>query len=229
MFDWLNTTPSDPNPSPKTISIKNVRQCTLAVALFAGTLLVANPAHAVNLTIGNSVIDSNIRSTNQGQSFINDPSGTGATVNLNTYTFAFDSPANATSAANLTLGIYAGTGNRGALIRTATAPNTTTTVFGRDAVQWVFAGGLPLLETNTYTAVMQGDTVGVLGSNRNPYPNGVFTFDFSPFPTFDAAFQATFSAAAPTTSVPEPLTIIGTLTGGIAAIKMRKKLKSAVK
>ncbi|WP_157260131.1 PEP-CTERM sorting domain-containing protein [Chamaesiphon minutus] len=41
----------------------------------------------------------------------------------------------------------------------------------------------------------------------------------------------TFSTASPTaaTSVPEPFTIIGTLVGGTAALRMRKKLKSAGK
>ncbi|PSB55450.1 PEP-CTERM sorting domain-containing protein [Chamaesiphon polymorphus] len=35
--------------------------------------------------------------------------------------------------------------------------------------------------------------------------------------------------AAATTAVPEPFTVIGTLVGGTAALRMRKKLKSAVK
>jgi hypothetical protein len=219
------------NPSSKTIGIKNVRQCMLAVAVLAGTLPIANPAHAVNLTIGNSVNDSfGATNTNEGQSFINDPSGSGATVNLNTWTFAFADPQSAINTSSLTLGIYAGTGNGGTLIGTAAAPNTTTTVFGFDAVQWVFAGGgLSLIETDTYTAVMQGTTSDTRGSNSNPYPNGEFTVGSNGSTFADNVFQATFSTAAPATSVPEPFTIIGTLTGGIAAIKMRKKLKAAVK
>ena len=41
----------------------------------------------------------------------------------------------------------------------------------------------------------------------------------------------TFGTASPTaaTSVPEPFTVIGTLVGGTAALRMRKKLKSAGK
>jgi hypothetical protein len=37
------------------------------------------------------------------------------------------------------------------------------------------------------------------------------------------------SAAVATASVPEPFTVIGTLVGGTAALRMRKKLKSASK
>jgi hypothetical protein len=40
------------------------------------------------------------------------------------------------------------------------------------------------------------------------------------------AFNVNVTTDAPTTAVPEPFTIIGTLIGGTAAVRMRKKLKS---
>jgi hypothetical protein len=44
----------------------------------------------------------------------------------------------------------------------------------------------------------------------------------TPAPTFNAAF----SLSGQTTAVPEPLTVIGTIIGGTAAIRLRSKLKS---
>ncbi len=42
-------------------------------------------------------------------------------------------------------------------------------------------------------------------------------------------YVSTVAAATPATAVPEPFTIIGTLVGGSAAMRMRKKLKSSTK
>ncbi len=46
----------------------------------------------------------------------------------------------------------------------------------------------------------------------------------TPAPTFNA----TFSLSGQTTAVPEPLTIIGTIIGGTAAVRLRSKLKATV-
>ncbi len=43
------------------------------------------------------------------------------------------------------------------------------------------------------------------------------------------AQQQMSDAEVMTTSVPEPFTIVGTLVGGTAALRMRKKLKSTAK
>lgn len=46
---------------------------------------------------------------------------------------------------------------------------------------------------------------------------------------FDNLTVGTLSQVAPATAVPEPFTIIGTLVGGTAALRMRKKLKATTK
>lgn len=56
-----------------------------------------------------------------------------------------------------------------------------------------------------------------LPSSINSSPNGSYSL------------IATVASAGPTTAVPEPFTIIGTLIGGTAAIRTRKKLKAAAK
>jgi hypothetical protein len=69
---------------------------------------------------------------------------------------------------------------------------------------------------------------------------GVQTFNFSGFTNlakvewnsispFGAQFDNINVSAASSTSVPEPFTIVGTLIGGTAALRMRKKLKAIAK
>lgn len=71
-------------------------------------------------------------------------------------------------------------------------------------------------------------------SNLGLLPNGVSPSDVFESGTsvpFSSAFltaAVTTTATAPT-SVPEPFTIIGTLIGGTAAFRMKKKLKDAAK
>ena len=48
-------------------------------------------------------------------------------------------------------------------------------------------------------------------------------------PSPDGSYSLVASVAPPTTAVPEPFTIIGTIVGGTAAIRTRKKLKAAAK
>jgi hypothetical protein len=81
--------------------------------------------------------------------------------------------------------------------------NLTTTV----NVSSLFAGGIT---NGTVLQFLVNDTV------FNDNSNG-----------FEAS--AVFTNSLPSTDVPEPFTIIGTLVGGTAAVRMRRKLKLAVK
>jgi hypothetical protein len=75
-----------------------------------------------------------------------------------------------------------------------------------------------LNESGTYTTTANlGDIIGWRVATRD---------NFGGAPTVTIS---NFSAPEASTSVPEPFTIIGTLVGSTAAVRMRKKLKSADK
>ena len=59
---------------------------------------------------------------------------------------------------------------------------------------------------------------------------GVIVVSVISFPIAASAAPIGFTAPPPTpTAVPEPFTIIGTIIGGTAAFRMRKKLKAITK
>jgi hypothetical protein len=79
-------------------------------------------------------------------------------------------------------------------------------------------------EANTTTAstnrnyvfsAIDGD-LSIIGATGTPFNSRTFT-----------GYNAFVSTSTPTTAVPEPFTIIGTLVGGTAALRMRKKLKAS--
>ena len=178
------------------------------VALLAATLAISDSASALNVTIGNSsqtMIASDLSAL--GQSFINDPSGTGASILLNDWTFAveefdFSTFTSKPLSSAATLNIYAGTGINGTLIGSATTYDSTVTLAGFTAAKWAFAGGLSLIDNQTYTAAVispANDSLGFKVSDTNPYPNGYVTRNASGDLTDDdTVFTANFSAGAAT-------------------------------
>jgi hypothetical protein len=120
-------------------------------------------------------------------------------------------------------------GLNGSLI-TATLPSGVTAV-GSDIMSI-------LNYASPFTIMLStGETFNLNSLN---YPNRQFVGFTSDTTITSISFQATSgyaeldnfrfgSANAAATSVPEPFTIIGTLVGGTAALRMRKKLKSAIK
>ena len=165
-------------------------------AIFAVSLSLAESALAINLTVSNPTAANFTNQTNVGQSFINDPTtGTGATIFLTDWTFTFDTSTNANAARTKTLSIYSGGGNGGTLLAnsTTTTPVTFATL---PSVRWTFASGVSLVDTQPYTAVIQGTTTGIRFSG-NTYPNGSVYIGAGAGTSNDLTFQGNFSAATP--------------------------------
>jgi hypothetical protein len=133
------------------------------------------------------------------------------------------------------LRVFTGNGNSGTQIGSSLT-SIVTTLAGLTATRWTFAGGLPLIDNQTYTAVLVGGTSfadGLLvfdASDANPYANGFATLGSNPITDFDTVFSANFSsAAAPIPFDFEPsagLAVIGGLWLGRKYLKNRQnKLK----
>jgi hypothetical protein len=213
------------NPNPIKFMHKQLKTGGV-IALLASTLAFSPSAFALNTTIGNSFTNIAGSGSNNGQSFINDPSGTGATINLDTWTFAFINAANQTTAAASTLTIYSGTGNGGTVV--GTSSNTSTLNFGSPsfpAVTWTFTGGLQIIDNQTYTAVL-APNLGFRFTASSVYPNGVRTSNTTGFSNSDTVFQGTFSAATPVPFEFSPALGLGVL-GGLFALKRFVKKKKA--
>jgi hypothetical protein len=87
---------------------------------------------------------------------------------------------------------------------------------------WVYMGGVSALAGGGFggNTLPGGQAYEQFGSSTgNYFSSGGGSLDFN----FTLSGNV---AAAPSTSVPEPFTIIGTIIGGTAAFRMRKKLKS---
>jgi len=210
------------------------------IALLATTLAVSDSAMAINLTIGNSFQNANVGNAGGGrtigQSFINDPTSVpGTSILLNDWTFRINqgsmNPAPLSSAA--TLNIYAGTGIGGELKGSA----TTYTTAGSDVnstATWTFAGGLSLMDNQTYTAaVISSAGLSFAASNSlvspsiDRYANGFVTRSSGGnLTTFDTVFSANFSEATPVPFDFEP-------TGGLLVLGgvwlLRRHLKKRAK
>ncbi len=207
------------------------------IALLATTLAVSDSAMAINLTIGNSSDDALVGnfsgSATIGQSFINDPSGTGASILLNNWTFRvseFDDnteeykPLSPNAA---TLNIYAGTGIGGELKGSATT-YTTAGSGSNSTATWTFAGGLSLIDKQTYTAaVITSLDISFEASTANPYANGILTRSVGDLTGHDTVFSANFSSA------PTPVPFEFEPTGGLLVLGggwlLRRHLKKRAK
>jgi hypothetical protein len=182
------------------------------IALLATTLAIADSATAINLTIGNASSNTfvgNIGGTQTvGQSFINDPTSvTGASILLNDWTFkvsdtsGFPAPLSGLA----TLNIYAGTGIGGEL-KGSTGTYTTAGSLFNDTATWTFAGGLSLIDNQTYTAaVISSATLSFAASDASPYLDGYLTTTNAGLAgiigqSYDTVFSANFSSAP--TAVP---------------------------
>jgi hypothetical protein len=202
------------------------------IALLASTLAFSPSAFALNTTIGNSTSNTFASGPNAGQSFINDPTsplgtGTGAKINLDTWTFAFGNEFNQNIASGIALNIYSGTGNGGTLVGNAPSTNTSKVTFASfPAVTWTFTGGLLIDDNQTYTAVLVPDLIYAVNNNVSVYPNGSFTGGTISNDGIDAVFQGTFSAATPVPFEFSPALGLGVL-GGLFALKRFVKKKKA--
>lgn len=169
-------------------------------AILAVSLALCESALAINLTIGNTNSDSARDSNDVGQSFRNDPAGTGATILLNDWTFGFDSFPEATLAIGRTLSIYSGIGKNGTALASSTL--TSFVAFGGfDSVKWdfVLSNGVSLIDNLDYTVVIEGFSFGLRVSSNNDYANGAFTEGAAPIfgGGVDALFEANFSTPVP--------------------------------
>jgi hypothetical protein len=70
--------------------------------------------------------------------------------------------------------------------------------------------------------------VATFANGANTTPLVLANFDFSIGVNPDSTGSFGITVSAPTAAIPEPFTIIGTLIGGTAAFRMRKKLTSSV-
>jgi hypothetical protein len=207
------------------------------IALLATTLAVSDSATAINLTIGNASSNTNVSGTSAnvvGQSFINDPiNGTGASILLNDWTFQVNQrnpplPASNPLSSAATLNIYAGTGIGSTPIGSATT-YTTAGSGSNSTATWTFAGGLSLIDNQTYTAaVISSANLGFPSSSSNPYANGIVTRSVSGNLTnHDTVFSANFSPA------PTPVPFDFEPTGGVLVLGggwlLRRHLKKRAK
>ncbi len=105
------------------------------IALLASFVAISDSASAINLTVSQPINETRFDGTNIGQSFINDPSGTGATIKLNDWTFGLDSAADANDALTRTLSIFLGGGNSGTLVGSSTT-TALSSFAGGDSCRW---------------------------------------------------------------------------------------------
>ncbi len=166
-------------------------------ALLAGSLVFCESALAINLTIGNLNTFNTYTGNDAGQSFRNDPAGSGATILLNDWTFGFSTTNDANNALGSTLSIYSGIGKNGVAIASTTSTALVTFAF-IPSVKWTFVGGVSLIDNLDYTAVIEGNVSGLLVS-FDSYADGVWTEGAAPVigGGFDAVFEGNFSATTP--------------------------------
>jgi Concanavalin A-like lectin/glucanases superfamily len=101
----------------------------------------------------------------------------------------------------------------------------------------IYVDGTPVEASSSSSAMIANSAPFLVGGvNQSGTPNGRYTGLIDELQIYNQALnnsQIDFlysnpsqTIASATTSVPEPFTIIGTLIGGTAALRMRKKLKS---
>ena len=176
--------------------MKNLRKMGGVIAFLAGVIAISGSASAINIIVEQRNSNFSDTSLNLGQSFINDPSGTGATIKLNSWTFRLADATSATAVLVRTLNIYLGTGNGGTLVGSSTT-TASSSFAGGNSVQWTFAGGLNIIDNLTYSSVISGNSNIRVSAGNNPYANGVEVADTFTDPDSDLVFQGNFSAAAP--------------------------------
>lgn len=181
------------------------------------------PAHAANFSYTGT-----LDNPNDFQSFFFTANGA-STVNLRSYSWAGGTNAAGTAIAaggfDPILSLFDSTG---ALIQTVDD--------GPDPVPADPATGLAYdtnfsqaLAAGNYRVVISQFSNFAIGPNfSDGFPSGQNSFNGR---TANWAFDITGvdTATGPSTAVPEPFTIVGTIIGGTAALRMRKKLKATSK
>jgi hypothetical protein len=166
--------------------LKKILKVVLTSA-FAFIFVISTPVFALNSTIENLIWGSSIANCTEcnneyfktyehyGQSFINDPNGTGKPIKLDSWVFDFGDSKGVQYVSNLVLRIYAGNGNGGELIGSSTSTSITPVSGFEFPVTWNFDGRLQLVDNFTYTAVIAGGLPAIRVSGKNPYPDGFLT------------------------------------------------------
>jgi hypothetical protein len=109
------------------------------------------------------------------------------------------------------INVYSGTGGAGSLLATLDLP---TTVNGTTACPGFGANYCPFVASGVgFTGIAQ--SIGFVGTDQS-------VFD-------DITFGSVTAGGGGTTAVPEPFTIVGTMIGGAAALRIRKRLKATNK
>jgi hypothetical protein len=194
-------------------------------ALLVSILAVSDSASAFQLTISNTVSGGFQGLPNPGQSFKNNPAGSGASIFLDDWTFAYNDLSNANADLSKTLSIYLGGGNGGTLLYNSTS-TTLVTFAGFNSVKWTFSGA-SLTDNAIYTAVIQGSSAALRQDfSTNPYPDGNVFSDSTDLTTRDTVFQANFSSATPVPFEFEPTGGLLILGGGWLLRRHLKKKKS---
>lgn len=159
----------------------------------------------------------------------------------------YDVDGETTSPQTESLRIFKGDGTSGFTSYRLGSTSTSLKVQAEDGVSYVFgkqtasnvaetnvSGDIILNFTNTNSVLFQFEATTISGTTPNPVFSAI-DGDFTILPntntgvvggpTGSAAFGSVITANA-ATAVPEPFTIIGTIIGGTAAVRMRKKLKA---
>ena len=122
----------------------------------------------------------------------------------------------------------------------STSVDALSLVFGNDDPNFTQAGDLARLQIfngltllNTVDVVMNRDDIAnqMISFAGSAFDRATFTYvnsSGSPINLIKIVDNVTFTAAT-AQAVPEPFTVVGTLVGGSAALRMRKKLKTTAK
>jgi hypothetical protein len=232
-------------PSIKTLKIAAISSLAVGVA----TSISAAPAGAVSITSGNLIITDGVQNINVvGGGSITPAAGTRFTAGFNLVNSATVLSANGSFATaglssgpryiasssvdylSLGGGTYTQVGDLVFNIaqQVTSSPSVARLVIGNGSSYSAVAGSgrttFSFLSGNTTFQTFPDNTLSQISLGI-----GDFAFDVEnigrPFPTAGANGSYSLTASA----VPEPFTIIGTIIGGTAAFRMRKKLSSSAK
>jgi hypothetical protein len=166
-------------------------------ALLVSSLVISNPCYALNTTLSVTTFEQNrFISGDLGQSFINDPMGTGESIKIDTWTFTFANEFSQSLVDIKNLNIYSGIGSGGTIVGTSNA--TSKGFFGSFlSVTWTFGGDFAITDTSTYTAAIVLDSVApalFVPTTIISDPNTFLTSGGIGLPGLSTIFRGTFSA-----------------------------------
>jgi hypothetical protein len=181
----------------------------LGISAITGIVLQAAPAQAANFSFSGNLANSNAKPT----FFFTVDTPSTVTIQSSSY---------AAGGFDLNLALFDAAGNG---------------VDESDDIGGLLPNGQPNLDFKYMNVLTKGSYQAIIFANGN-YPNGAYPggklsdgftnqgdfFGRTSAYAFDILNVTTASAAS--TAVPEPFTIVGTLIGGTAALRLRKRLKS---